>query len=109
MAPRASSGSEATIGFWSKERGSRTARRNWLASIGLVATLLGISLFALWSSHATSVAAGDAAAASRLSDDYSAAATAVAKEEALEQQYRLTTVRAVWTDFNSASSSWYRR
>ncbi|MDX6367173.1 MAG: hypothetical protein QOK30_2249, partial [Nocardioidaceae bacterium] len=104
VAPGASNGAEATIGFWSKERGSRTARRNWMASIGLVVTLLGISLFALWSSHATSVAADHATAASRLSDDYSAASSAVADEEALEQQYRLTPARAVWTDFNAASA-----
>ncbi|MDX6317535.1 MAG: hypothetical protein QOD35_935, partial [Nocardioidaceae bacterium] len=105
MAPHAGSSNVPVIGFWSKERGSRTARRNWMASIGLVVTLLGISLFALWSSHATSVAADHAAAASRLSDDYAAAASAVAEEEALEQQYRLTPARAVWTDFNAASTN----
>ncbi len=104
MAPHAGSINGPVIGIWSKERGSRTARRNWMASIGLVATLLGISIFALWSSHATSASADHAAAASRLSDDYSAAAAAVAQEETLEQQYRISPSRTTWSEFNAASA-----
>ena len=71
------------------ESGHRTARRSRLASIGLVLILLGASVFAVWSSQATSRAARAASLASRLSDDYADAATAVAAEESLERKYRL--------------------
>jgi diguanylate cyclase (GGDEF)-like protein len=90
-------------GFWSAEPGHRTARRSRFASIGLVITLAAISGFAVWSSNATSNAAADAAAASRLSDDYAAAAQAVAAEESLERKYSLLPDRAVWSAFNDAS------
>ena len=39
------------------ESGHRTARRSRLASFGLVLILLGVSVFAVWSSQATSRAA----------------------------------------------------
>ena len=39
------------------ESGHRTARRGRLASFGLVLILLGVSVFAVWSSQATSRAA----------------------------------------------------
>src|SRR5664280_165475 len=74
------------------ESGDRTARRSRLASIGLVLILLGASVFAVWSSQATSRAAREASGASRLSDDYAAAASAVAAEESLERKYRLEPV-----------------
>jgi diguanylate cyclase (GGDEF)-like protein len=90
-------------GFWSAEAGHRTARRSHFASIGLVVILAAISGFALWSSDATSKAANEAASASRLSDDYAAAAQAVAAEESLERKYSLLPDRAVWSAFNSAS------
>src|SRR5450759_5084973 len=70
------------------EPGDCAARRSRLASIGLVLILLGASVFAVWSSQATSRAARAASLASRLSDDYADAATAVA-EESLERKYRL--------------------
>jgi hypothetical protein len=54
-----------------------------------VLVLLGVSVFALWSSQATSGAAGRAVSANALSDDYDRAATAVAGEESLERKYRL--------------------
>src|SRR5665811_2042589 len=71
------------------ESGHRTARRRWLASFGLVLILLGVSVFAVWSSQATSRAARAASLASRLSEDYADAAAAVAAEESLERKYRL--------------------
>ncbi len=67
----------------------RVARRSRVASVALVLVLLAVSMFAVWSSHATSVAAGQVVAASGLSDDYARAATAVAAEESLERKYRL--------------------
>src|SRR5664280_1691195 len=71
------------------ESGPRTAWRSRPASIRLVLILVGASVFAVWSSHATSRAAREASGASRLSDDYAAAASAVAAEESLERKYRL--------------------
>src|SRR5664280_2514879 len=71
------------------EPGDCAARRSRLASIGLVLILLGASVFAVWSSQATSRTARAASLASRLSDDYADAATAVAAEESLERKYRL--------------------
>src|SRR5659263_156225 len=73
------------------ESGHRTARRSRLASIGLVLILVGASVFAVWSSQATSRAARAASGASRLSEDYAVAASAVAAEESLERKYRLET------------------
>ena len=67
----------------------RVARRSRVAGAGLVLVLLAVSLFAVWSSQATSRASARAVTASGLSDDYEAAATAVAGEESLERKYRL--------------------
>src|SRR5450756_3125596 len=81
--------SEPRVSVLRAESGHRTARRSRLASFGLVLILLGVSVFAVWSSQATSRAARAASLASRLSDDYADAATAVAAEESLERKYRL--------------------
>src|SRR5664280_1909894 len=81
--------SEPRVSVLRAESGHRTARRGRLASFGLVLILLGVSVFAVWSSQATSRAARAASLASRLSDDYADAATAVAAEESLERKYRL--------------------
>jgi diguanylate cyclase len=67
----------------------RLARRSRLAAAALVLVLLGVSVFAVWSSQVTSAAARHAVAANALSDDYDRAATAVAGEESLERKYRL--------------------
>jgi diguanylate cyclase (GGDEF)-like protein len=67
----------------------RLARRNRLAGVGLVLTLLAVSGFAVTASQETGKAAERAVAASALSDDYASAATAVAGEESLERKYRL--------------------
>ncbi len=68
---------------------ARTARRSRLAGAGLIAVLLGVSAFALWSSQTTAVAAKRAIAANQISDDFDQAASAVAAEESLERKYRL--------------------
>jgi len=67
----------------------RVARRSRLASVGLVLVLLAVSVFAVWSSVATSAAASRAVAASGLSDDYARAASALNTEEMLEYNYHL--------------------
>jgi diguanylate cyclase len=70
-----------------------------------VAILLGVSGFAVWSSHATSVAAHKASTANRLSDDYAQADTAVAAEESLERKYRLEPGPAVRARYYTAAAS----
>ncbi|VVO20498.1 putative bifunctional diguanylate cyclase/phosphodiesterase [Pseudomonas fluorescens] len=68
---------------WSKTIPSRWAR------YGLVAVLLAISGFAVWSSVTTGRLGKEAIASSALSDHYIAAAIAVAAAESLENKYRL--------------------
>ena len=89
MGATVNAGSEPGASVLPAEPGHRTARRSRLASIGLVLDTLGASVFAVWSSQATSRAARAASGASRLSEDYAAAASAVAAEESLERKYRL--------------------
>jgi len=60
-----------------------------LAGSTLVLILLAVSVFAVWSSQATSQASVRAVKASTLSDDYADAANAVAGAESLERKYRL--------------------
>ena len=67
----------------------RVARRSRLAAGALVLVLLAVSVFAVWSSQATSQASTRSVTASGLSDDYAAAANAVGSEESLERKYRL--------------------
>ena len=67
----------------------RVARRSRLAGAALVLVLLSVSVFAVWSSQATSQASARAVRASALSDDYAEAANAVGGEESLERKYRL--------------------
>ncbi|MBA2463621.1 MAG: EAL domain-containing protein [Nocardioidaceae bacterium] len=83
---------------------SRVGRRSRYASVALVAVLLGVSLFAVWSSQATSAAAGRAVMASGLSDDYADAADAVATEESLERKYRLEPGPGVQTRFDETAA-----
>ena len=81
----------------------RRARRSSWAGVGMVSILLAVSSFAVWSSHATSVAATQAGAASRLSDDYADAASAVAAEESWERKYRLEPGIDVEDEFDKAA------
>ncbi len=67
----------------------RTSRRSRLATLGLVLTLLAVSLFAFGSAQATSRAAQSASRASAMFDDYATAATALAAEEPLGRKYRV--------------------
>ncbi|HEV7964778.1 MAG TPA: hypothetical protein VGP57_19705, partial [Actinoplanes sp.] len=83
----------------------RLARRSRVAGLGVVVVLLGVSLFAVWSSQATARAAALAAAASRLSDDYARAATAVAAEESLERKYRLEPGLEVRVRYDAAAAN----
>ncbi|MHC8332525.1 putative bifunctional diguanylate cyclase/phosphodiesterase [Pseudomonas sp. LB3P25] len=72
-----------TLMRWSNTIASRWAR------YGLVAVLLAISGFAVWSSITTGRLGQEAIASSVLSDHYTAAATALAAAESLENKYRL--------------------
>jgi GGDEF domain-containing protein len=65
------------------------ARRSRMASGALMLVLLAVSVFAVWTSQATGIAASRAVAASAVSDDYARAASAVSAEESLERKYRL--------------------
>jgi diguanylate cyclase (GGDEF)-like protein len=67
----------------------RLVRRGRIATGVLATVVIGLGSFAVWSSQATNAASDQAVAASDLSDDYSAAASAVAAEESLERKYRL--------------------
>jgi hypothetical protein len=69
-------------------RWSKTIPSKWARS-GLVAVLLTISGFAVWSSITTGRLGQEAIASSVLADHYTAAATAVAAAESLESKYRL--------------------
>ncbi len=82
--------------------GDRLAQRSRVAGLGVVVVLLAVSLFAVWSSQATATAASMAGHASRLSDDYAAAARAVAAEESLERKYRLEPGPEVQTRYDAA-------
>ena len=63
------------------ESDGRLARRSRIASVVLVSLVVLVSTFALWASRATDHAAKQAVSASRQSDNYAAAATAIAAEE----------------------------
>jgi diguanylate cyclase len=80
---------KARAGLRQRGLDGRMAWRSRVASVGLVLVLLAVSLFAVWSSVATSAAVSRAAAASGLSDDYARAASALNTEEMLEYKYHL--------------------
>jgi len=80
---------EAPAGLQLRPSGERSARRSRIASGVLVLLLLALSVFAVWSSQATSSAASRAVAANAMSDRYTEAASAVAAEELMERKYRL--------------------
>jgi len=69
---------------------------------GLVAVLLAISGFAVWSAIATGRLGQEAIASSVLSDHYTAAATAVLAAESLEHKYRLDPGPNILRNFNDA-------
>ncbi|NTV39131.1 MAG: EAL domain-containing protein [Demequinaceae bacterium] len=65
--------------------------------------LLAVSVFAVWSSQATANAAGRAAEASAVSNDFARAALAVATAESLEREFRLEPGLGTREDFEAAS------
>ena len=69
--------SEGVAGLRVMASDERLAARSRIASGALVLVLLAVSVFAVWSSQATSIAASRAAAASDLSDHYAQAASAI--------------------------------
>jgi diguanylate cyclase (GGDEF)-like protein/PAS domain S-box-containing protein len=87
----------------SRDRG--VAHRSRLAGFGVVAILLGVSGFAVWSSHLTAAAAHGATTANQLSDDYARADSAVAAEESLERKYRLEPGSANRANYDAAATS----
>jgi diguanylate cyclase len=82
----------------------RLAGRSQIASSALVLVLLGVSVFAVWSSQATRTATGQAAAASHLSDDYAQGSSAVGAEESLDSKYRLEPGPVVRTQYKAAAA-----
>ena len=80
-------------------RWSKTIPIKW-ARYGLIAVLLTISGFAVWSSITTGRLGQEAIASSVLSDHYTAAATAVGAAESLERLYRLEPGPQVRRRFN---------
>src|SRR5512141_1398850 len=68
---------------------ARRLTRGTIVGSALVAAVLGLGLFAVWSTNATSSAVDNSVAAGALSDDFAAAARAVGNEESLERKYRL--------------------
>jgi diguanylate cyclase (GGDEF)-like protein/PAS domain S-box-containing protein len=83
----------------------RVTLRGRFAGLGIVVILLGVSVFAVWSSRATAAAAHTASMASRLSDDYASAESAVAAEESLERKYRLEPGPANRARYDAAAAS----
>jgi len=86
------------------ESDERLARRSRIASGALVLVLLAVSVFAVWSSQATSIAASRAVTANALSDRYTQAASAVAAEESLERKYRLEPGPEIRALYNAAAA-----
>ncbi|MCU1500866.1 MAG: hypothetical protein JWM12_220, partial [Ilumatobacteraceae bacterium] len=84
-------------------RGRRLARRNRFAGAGLLAILIVVTTFAMWSFRAINSAVTDAAAASALSDTYGHAATAVSAEESLERKYQVESNLGVRSSFDTAA------
>jgi diguanylate cyclase (GGDEF)-like protein len=76
-----------------------------IARAALVLVLLAVSVFAVWSSQATSNAATRAATANHLSDLYAQAAGAVSAQESLERKYRLEPGAEVRKSFNEAADA----
>ena len=83
----------------------RMAWRSRVASVGLVLVLLAVSLFAVWSSVATSDEVSRAVAARGLSDDYARAASALNTEEMQEYKYHLEPGAQVRTRYVEAAAA----
>ena len=97
--------SEGVAGLRLQSSDERMAGRSRMASVVLVLVLLGVSVFALCSSQATSTTASRAVDASHLSDHYAEASRAVAAEESLERKYRLEPGPKIRVLYNATAAS----
>ena len=95
---------EALAGLRLQESDERLAGRSRIASGALVLVLLSVSVFAVWTSQATSTAASRAAAANHLSDHYAQASSAVAAEESLERKYHFEPGPETRTSYDAATA-----
>ena len=95
---------EALAGLRLQESDEHFAGRSRIASGALVLVLLAVSVFAVWTSQATSIAASRAAAAHDRSDQYALASSAVDAEESLERKYRLEPGPEIRTRYNAATA-----
>ncbi len=84
-----------------KMHSDRLAR---FAATGLFVVLIAVSCYSMWSAVSTRKSAERAIDSNVLSDDWAAAAAAVAAEESLERKYRLEPSPAVRQRFGEASS-----
>ncbi len=82
----------------------RTTLHSRIAGVVLVAVLVCVSVFAVWSSHVTSKAAAAADVAAVLSDHYAQADRAVTAEESLERKYRLEPGPEVRAKFDTVAA-----
>ena len=87
-----------------REPKARTAIAYRLSTWGLVAVLVGLTVFGLSASQYTERVSERALDASRLSNDYSDAAAAVAAEESLERKYRLEPGPTVLASYGRAAA-----
>ncbi len=74
------------------------------AAAALLAVLVAVSAYAIWSAVSTRQSAERAIASNVLSDHWAAAAAALAAEESLERKYRLNPSRAIRARFDEAST-----
>jgi len=82
-------GDEARCGAPVDTWDGRVSRGHRVTGVASVVVLLGVTVFAVWSSQATAAAVGRAVTAGRVSDDYAQATTAVSAEQSLVLEYRL--------------------
>ena len=95
---------EALAGLRLQESDEHFAGRSRIASGALVLVLLAVSVFAVWTSQATSTAASRAVAANHLSDLYAQATSAVGAEESLERKYRLEPGPEIRVSYDAAAA-----
>jgi diguanylate cyclase len=95
---------ETRAGLRLHESDERLSGRSRIASGALVFVLLAVSVFAVWTSQATSTAASRAVAANHLSDLYAQATSAVGAEESLERKYRLEPGPEIRASYDAAAA-----
>ena len=95
---------ETRAGLRLHESDERLSGRSRIASGALVFVLLIVSVFAVWTSQATSTAASRAVAANHLSDLYAQATSAVGAEESLERKYRLEPGPEIRASYDAAAA-----